>query len=355
MARLGVTYDPGWPAGGASSVELGPPEVPLLDRPANKADLRDAPGVADAPPGPVVRFESVTHHYGQHRALDQLTLNVRGGETVALLGPNGAGKSTTISLLLGLLRAQAGTVEVLGTSPQAAIAAGRVGAMLQTGTGAGLPPGARVDQALRLVRRLYRNPAPFELTVERAGIAHLLRRPTHRLSGGQAQSVRFALAIAGDPELVFLDEPTAAMDIVGQRAFWAMMRTFAHEGRTTVFATHHLHEADQVADRVVVVNHGQVVADGPGATLKASVAARKVRFRCRRPDRDLLDSLEGVTDIDVRGETVTVDTFDADATVRAICSGEVPFEDLEVSGAGLEDAFVALTQARPGGPGRSAL
>lgn len=300
----------------------------------------------------MVRFESVTHHYGRHRALDQLSLTVRRGETVALLGPNGAGKSTTISLLLGLLKAQAGIVEVLGTSPQAAVAAGRVGAMLQTGTGAGLPPGVRVEQALRLVRRLYRNPAPLDLTVERAGIAHLLGRPTHRLSGGQAQSVRFALAIAGDPELVFLDEPTAAMDIVGQRAFWAMIRTFAQEGRTTVFATHHLQEADQIADRVVVVNHGQVVADGPGATLKATFAPRQVRFQCRWPDRSLLDRLEGVTDIDVRGECVTVDTFDPDATVRALCAEKVQFEALEVSGAGLEEAFIALTQPRPARPPR---
>jgi ABC-2 type transport system ATP-binding protein len=326
--------------------------------PADKTRICDAAGFA-APSGLAVRFESVTHSYhargrakgGPPRALDHLSLSVRSGETVALVGPNGAGKSTTISLLLGLLKVQSGTVEVLGTSPHSAVAAGRVGAMLQTGSGAGLPPGVRVDQALRLVRRLYPNPAPLEVTVERAGIAHLLNRPTHRLSGGQAQSVRFALAIAGDPELVFLDEPTAAMDIVGQRAFWAIIRTFAREGRTTVFATHHLHEADQTADRVVVINHGQVVADGPGATLKANVAARKIRFRSRRPDRELLDGLEGVTDIDVRGESVTVDTFDADATVRALCAEKIPFEDLEVSGAGLEEAFVALTQARPPRPG----
>ena len=316
----------------------------MLDRtsPLDRATHPDA--------GLAVRFESVSHHYGRLRALDHLSLKVCRGETVALLGPNGAGKSTTISLLLGLLKAQAGTVEVLGISPQAAVAAGRVGAMLQTGTGAGLPPGVRVEQALRLVRRLYRHPAPFDLTVERAGIAHLLGRPTHRLSGGQAQSVRFALAIAGDPELVFLDEPTAAMDIVGQRAFWAMIRTFAAEGRTTVFATHHLQEADQIADRVVVVNHGQVVANGPGATLKAAVAARKIRFRCCQPDRSALDRLEGVTDIDVRGEAVVVDTFDADATVRALCDQGIPFEDLEVATADLEEAFVALTQARPAEP-----
>ena len=146
---------------------------------------------------------------------------------------------------------------------------------------------------MRLVRRLYRRPAPFDLIVERSGIGHLLTRQTHRLSGGQAQSVRFAIAIAGDPELVFLDEPTAAMDVGGRRSFWQMIREFRDEGRTIVFATHHLEEADQIADRVIVVNHGRVVADGPGATLKASVTGRRLRFVCSRPDEMLLDQLAG--------------------------------------------------------------
>ena len=158
-----------------------------------------------------------------------------------------------------------------------------MGAMLQTGSGSGLPPGVRVGAALQLVRRLYRRPAPFDAHrgAGRASAASSDRQ-THRLSGGQAQRVRFAVAIAGDPELVFLDEPTAAMDVEGRRSFWRMMRQFGQEGRTIVFATHHLQEADQIADRVVVINHGRVVANGPGATLKAAVAARQVRFVCDR-------------------------------------------------------------------------
>lgn len=292
---------------------------------------------------PALRFEDVTHRYGAHIALDGLGLDVARGETLALLGPNGAGKSTTISLLLGLLRPHAGTVEVLGTSPRRAVAQGRVGAMLQTGSGSGLPPGVRVDATLRLVRRLYRRPAPFDATVERAGIGPLLDRQTQRLSGGQAQRVRFALAIAGDPELVFLDEPTAAMDVEGRRSFWRMIREFGCEGRTIVFATHHLQEADQIADRVVVVNRGRVVANGPGATLKAAVVARRVRFVCDQPDEKLLDELEGVTDVEVRGRGVMLDSLDADATVRALVSHRIAFSDLEVTGAGLEEAFLALT------------
>jgi len=292
---------------------------------------------------PALRFDGVVRRYGDHVALDHLDLAVAQGETVALLGPNGAGKSTTISLLLGLLRPHAGSVEVLGTSPRQAVAQGRVGAMLQTGSGSGLPSGVRVGSALQLVRRLYRRPAPFDLTVERAGIGALLGRPTHRLSGGQAQQVRFAVAIAGDPELVFLDEPTAAMDVESRRSFWRMMRQFGEEGRTILFATHHLQEADQVADRVVVVNRGRVVANGPGATLKAAVATRQVCFVSRRPDEHLLDRLEGVTDVTVRGTGVTLDSLDADATIRALVRSNVEFSGLEVTGAGLEEAFVALT------------
>ena len=298
----------------------------------------------------VLSFRGVRHRYGTRVTLDQLDVSVARGETVALLGPNGAGKSTAISLLLGLLRPHAGKVMVLGTSPRRAVSQGRVGAMLQTGSGSGLPPGVRVDSVLRLVRRLYRHPAPFDATVERAGISTLLDRQTHRLSGGQAQRVRFAIAIAGDPELVFLDEPTAAMDVSGRRAFWQMIRRYGEEGRTIVFATHHLEEADQNADRVVVINHGRVVADGPGATLKAAVVARRVRFVCSDPDRKLLDSLEGVTDVEVHGTGVVIDSFDADATVQALVHHRIGFKDLEVTGAALEDAFMALTS--PGVPAR---
>lgn len=294
--------------------------------------------------GPALRFANVTQRYGTHLALDDLAFEVARGETLAFLGPNGAGKSTTISLLLGLLRPDSGTVEVLGTSPRRAVAQGRVGAMLQTGSGSGLPPGVRVEEVLRLVQRLYRRPAPFDLTVERAGIEQLLGRQTHRLSGGEAQRVRFAIAIAGDPDLVFLDEPTAAMDVDGRRSFWRMIRQFGQEGRTIVFATHHLQEADEIADRVVVINHGRVVANGPGAALKAAVSARRVRFVCERPDHSVLDVLEGVTDVEVRGTGVMLDSLDADATVRALVRHRIAFSDLEVTGACLEEAFLALTR-----------
>jgi ABC-2 type transport system ATP-binding protein len=313
--------------GGAAPLDLRVTRVP----PAATAD------------GPALRYEDVSVRYGQHVALDRLDLEVQRGETLALLGPNGAGKSTAIAVLLGLLRPQSGEVQVAGTTPRRAVAQGLVGAMLQSGSGSGLPPGVRVDEALRLVKRLYRRPAPFDLTVERADIGPLLRRRTDHLSGGEVQRVRFALAIAGDPEVVFLDEPTSAMDVESRRSFWQMMRELGRLGRTTVFATHHLAEADEIADRVVVLNHGQVVADGPGATLKAAVASRRLRFVVDCPDRPALDRLEGVTDVDVRGTTVAIDSLDADATLRALVHEGVAFRDLEVTGAGLEQAFMALT------------
>ncbi len=295
----------------------------------------------------MIRFEGVTHCYGDHKALDDLDLEVDRGETLALLGPNGAGKSTTISILLGLVTPRLGSVEVLGASPRQAVAQGRVGAMLQTGSSSGLPPGVRVEKALQLVRRLYRQPAPFDLIVERAGIGDLLQRRTQHLSGGQAQRVRFAIAIAGDPELIFFDEPTAAMDVDSRRSFWRMIRQFGREGRTTVFATHHLQEADEIADRVIVVNHGRVVANGPGTTIKAAVCTRRLRFVVENPDERVLDALEGVTDVEVRGKGVVLDSLDADATVKALVKSQVAFRDLELTSAGLEEAFIALTERRP--------
>jgi len=306
------------------------------------AALPGAPALGQ--PRPVaLTFQGVTHRYGSRIALDGLDLEVGQGEVLALLGPNGAGKSTTISALLGLVRPQVGRVEVLGTDPRQAVADGRVGAMLQSGSGIGLPPGVRVEDALDLVRRLYRRPARRAQIIERADIGALLRRRTDRLSGGQAQRVRFAIAIAGDPEIVFLDEPTSAMDVESRQGFWRMMRDFGDEGRTVLFATHHLTEADDIADRVVVLNHGKVVADGPGATIKAAVTTKRLRFVTDRPNRAELSELDGVTEIDICGTGVSIDSLDADATIRDLVGRGVPFSDLEITGAGLEQAFVALT------------
>jgi ABC-2 type transport system ATP-binding protein len=290
-----------------------------------------------------VCFSGVVHRYRSLVALDRLDLEVARGETLALLGPNGAGKSTAISILLGLQRPQEGKVSVLGTDPRSAMASGKVGAMLQVGGGSGLPHGVKVGDLLAMTSRLYRHPPPVAHTLERAGLADLADRQTQRLSGGQAQRVRFALAIVGDPELVFLDEPTIAMDVEGRRRFWAMMRRFSQEGRTVVFATHHLDEVDAVADRIVVMRRGTVVANGGASTIKAAVPTRRVRFASPGADRARLRELDGVDAACVRGSEVVLDSLDADATVRALVASGVAFSELEVTGADLEQAFVALT------------
>ncbi|HEV2361933.1 MAG TPA: ABC transporter ATP-binding protein [Acidimicrobiales bacterium] len=292
---------------------------------------------------PALRFSGVVHKYRSLVALDHLDLEVARGETIALLGPNGAGKSTAISLLLGLQHVQEGEVSVLGTSPRAAMASGKVGAILQVGGGSGLPHGVKVGSLVAMASRLYKRPAPVEKTLARAGLTELADRQTQRLSGGQAQRVRFALAIAGDPELVFLDEPTVAMDVDGRRTFWRMMRLFAAEGRTVVFATHHLDEADAVADRIVVMRKGTVVANGCAATIKAAVPVRRLRFVADLVDQRQLRDLDGVDDVTVRGSEVILDSLDADATVRALVAAGVRFSDIEIRGADLEQAFVLLT------------
>lgn len=305
----------------------------------------------DVPRQPPValRFADVVRRHGSHVVLDHLTFDVETGQTLALLGPNGAGKTTAISLFLGLLRPNGGSVSVLGSTPRTAMARGRVAAMLQQDTGNGLPPGVRVEHALRMVAALYPRSLPLDELTEAAGIAALLPRFTHRLSGGQAQQVRFAMAIAGDPELLFLDEPTSAMDVHARQVFWRIVRQYGRRDHTVVFATHHLDEADN-ADRVLVIHRGRVVADGPGATLKAAAATRQLRFVTATPDPVALDQLEAVTDVTVAGTSVVIDSFDADATVRDLVRRRLDFHHLEVRAARLEEAFLALTRppAEPG-------
>jgi ABC-2 type transport system ATP-binding protein len=256
---------------------------------------------------------------------------------VALLGPNGAGKSTTVSAVLGLLRPAAGVVRVLGRAPADAVRAGCVGAMLQHG---GLPGEARVGEVVHLVRRSYADPWPLDDLVATTGIGGLLGRDVDALSGGQRQRVLLALALAGQPPLLLLDEPTSAMDVEGRRAFWTTMRDLAARGTTVVFATHHLEEADAVADRVVVMAGGRVVADGPSAGLRSAVAGRTVRFSA--PDSATFDRVPGVTGTTRLGGTAVLTTEDVEATLRALLADGVPLADLEVRGASLEDAVLSL-------------
>ncbi|WP_031172992.1 ABC transporter ATP-binding protein [Streptosporangium roseum] len=289
-----------------------------------------------------IAFTDVSKSYGNVLAVDGLDLAVEAGRTVALLGPNGAGKSTSINMLLGLLRPTRGRIEVLGTSPDEAVARGEVGAMLQSGE---LIPELTVRELVDFVRRLYPRPLGLDEILRMADLTDLVKRRAGRLSGGQAQRVRFALAIAGAPKLLVLDEPTAAMDVEARLRFWAGMRAYAAGGRTVLFATHYLEEADENSDRVIVVARGRVVADGTAAQIKAGAGGQTVRFTLDGQAAAGLDALPGVTAVEVEADTATLRTADPDATVAALYRGtSLRVRDLRITGAALEDAFLALTQ-----------
>jgi ABC-2 type transport system ATP-binding protein len=287
---------------------------------------------------PVLDLDGLTVRYGDALAVDTLSLTIPAGQTVALLGANGAGKSTTLNAVLGLIPATSGSVRVLGRRPLQAVRAGGVGAMLQHG---GLPSEARVGEVIDLARRSYPTSWPLDGLVATAGIGDLLGRPVEALSGGQRQRVLLAVALAGRPPLLLLDEPTAAMDVEGRRAFWTTMRDLAGRGHTVVFATHHLAEADAVADRVVVVDGGRVVADGTAAEIKRSAGGRTISFTGVPHPRD--EQLPGVTAVAVRGGTVVLTTAEPEATLRGLLADGRLLPDLEVRGASLEDAVLSLT------------
>ncbi|MDQ1026336.1 ABC-2 type transport system ATP-binding protein [Streptomyces umbrinus] len=293
--------------------------------------------------GSVVGFDQVTKTYGSVRAVDGLTLALHPGETVALLGPNGAGKSTTLDLLLGLKHPDSGSVRVFGGSPRDAIVAGRVGAMLQSG---GLMDEVTVGELVRLACDLHPKPFPVQDVLARASLTQMADRKVNKLSGGQQQRVRFALATAGDSDLIVLDEPTTGMDVSARQAFWATMREQADQGRTVLFATHYLEEADTIADRVLVLHRGRLLADGTAAEIKAKAGARRIAFDLEGPVDDLaLRDLPFLTSLDVSGHTVRIQSSDADATVHALYGLGVYPRNLEVAGLGLEQAFVAITAA----------
>ncbi|MEU4616950.1 ABC transporter ATP-binding protein [Streptomyces umbrinus] len=293
--------------------------------------------------GSVVGFDQVTKTYGSVRAVDGLTLALHPGETVALLGPNGAGKSTTLDLLLGLKHPDSGSVRVFGGSPRDAIVGGRVGAMLQSG---GLMDEVTVGELVRLACDLHPKPFPVSDVLARASLTQMADRKVNKLSGGQQQRVRFALATAGDSDLIVLDEPTTGMDVSARQAFWATMREQADQGRTVLFATHYLEEADAIADRVLVLHRGRLLADGTAAEIKAKAGARRIAFDLEGPiDEPALRDLPFLTSLDVSGHTVRIQSSDADATVHALYGLGVYPRNLEVAGLGLDQAFVAITAA----------
>ncbi len=278
--------------------------------------------------------------YGEVQAVRGIDVAIAVGETVALLGPNGAGKSTTIDMILGLAEPDSGTVSVFGSPPAAAIDSGSVGAMLQTGA---LIRDLSVRELVAMVASLYPSPLDVDEALELTGLGEIAAQRTQKLSGGQTQRARFAVALVSDAKLLVLDEPTVAMDVEGRHSFWTTMRELAARGKTILFATHYLEEADAYADRAVLMAHGRVVADGPPTEIKAMVGTRTIRATLPGADLDALAGLPGVSGAEGRGEAVVLSCADSDAAIRALLAACPDARDIEIAAAGLEEAFLQLT------------
>jgi ABC-2 type transport system ATP-binding protein len=273
-------------------------------------------------------------------AVRGIDVSIAIGETVALLGPNGAGKSTTIDMVLGLIAPDTGMVSLLGAPPRKTVAAGRVGAMLQAGA---VIRDVKVRELVAMMAALHPHPLGVNEALELAGLTDIADRRTHKLSGGQAQRVRFAVALVPDPAVLILDEPTVGMDVEVRRASWLSVRAFAARGKTVIFATHYLEEADAYADRAILMSHGRVVADGPTSEIRARVGTRTIRATLPGLDAAELASLPGVNAADRRGEAIVLICSDSDAAIRALLDTHPDVRGIEITSAGLEDAFIELT------------
>jgi ABC-2 type transport system ATP-binding protein len=292
-----------------------------------------------SPRVPAIRLWDLTKSFGDVHAVRGIDLRIEQGEIVAFLGPNGAGKTTTIDLLLGLSQPTAGSVEVLGHTPRQAIARGLVSAVMQTG---GLHKDLTVRETVEYTASLFADTQPVDAVLAHAGITPLADRRVGKCSGGEQQRLRFAMALLSDPALLLLDEPTTGMDVEGRRAFWAAIRRDAEQGRTVLFATHYLEEADQYADRIVLMRKGRIVADGTGSQIKALAAGRTVRATLDDPDHRALARLDGVDSVEVRGDTVLLHARDTDAVARYLLT-QTGARDLEITARGIEEAFLTLT------------
>jgi ABC-2 type transport system ATP-binding protein len=291
---------------------------------------------------PVARLESVTRRFGRQLAVDRLDLSIPRGGVYALLGPNGAGKTTTISMLLGLLQPDSGRITVLGRKAGEMDARRAIGAMLQVG---GVPATLRVREHLELFSGYYARPLPIARTIALAGLQGLEDRRFDRLSGGEKQRVLFALALCGDPELLFLDEPTVGLDVESRRRLWQVIRDLAATGRTVVLTTHYLEEADALADRIGVLHRGRLVAEGSPQEIKARVGGRVVRCITALPQQALA-ALPGVTGVRQNGTRIEIATTGAEELLRRLLALDPRLSGLEVADIGLDDAFLSLTEDR---------
>jgi len=291
-------------------------------------------------PTPVaIDARGVVKSFGSVHAVRGVDLTVRPGEIVAFLGPNGAGKTTTIDMILGLTNPDAGSIQVFGHTPRGAVARGLVSAVLQTG---GLLKDITVRETVALTASLFAEKRPVDEALDRAGIQGLANRRVGLCSGGEQQRLRFAMALVSDPALLILDEPTTGMDVEARRSFWSAIRADAARGRTVMFATHYLDEADEYADRIVLMSRGRIVADGSTAEIKNLVSGRVVQMTLPDADLTALASIPGVDSVEAAGERVTIHTRDSDELARHLLTA-TPARDLEITAQNLESVFLALT------------
>src|SRR3982075_583435 len=285
-------------------------------------------------------LEAVYKNYGEVRALRDVNFAVRSGEVVALLGPNGAGKTTAVKLLLGLMQPNSGKVRVLGGDPTNPENRMRTGTMLQIGR---VPETLRVREHIDLFSSYYPKPLPVKEVLAAAGLEKLVDRKFGDLSGGQRQRVLFALAICGDPDLLFLDEPTVGLDVESRRMLWDEIRRMVERGKTVLLTTHYLEEADALADRVAVINRGQIIAEGTPAEIKAKTSGKRIRC-ITRLGLTSLRQIPGVVEVREDREAVEIHSGEAESLVRELLARDPSLSGLEISSAGLEEAFLALTK-----------
>ena len=288
----------------------------------------------------VASLEGVNKNYGSVKALRSVDFRVRAGELVALLGPNGAGKTTAVKLLLGLLQPNSGRVRVFGGDPTNPENRMRTGAMLQVGR---VPETLRVREHIDLFSAYYQKPMALAEVIAAAGLEKLQDRKFGDLSGGQKQRVLFALSICGDPDMLFLDEPTVGLDVESRRMLWDEIRRMVGRGKTVLLTTHYLQEADALADRVAVINQGEIVAQGTPAEIKAKTAGKRIRC-ITGVSMNILRQIPGVSDVKEDREAVELHVIEAESVLRELLSMDAGLSALEVTSAGLEEAFLALTQ-----------
>jgi ABC-2 type transport system ATP-binding protein len=294
-----------------------------------------------------VDLTGVHKNFGSVQAVRGVDLDISSGEIVAILGPNGAGKTTSIDMILGLSQPSSGSVSVFGMHPRQAINRGLVSAVMQTG---GLLKDFTVAETVEYTASLFSHTEETAEVLKRAGIAGIADRRVGKCSGGEQQRLRFAMALLPDPELLVLDEPTTGMDVEGRRSFWSSIRTDAEAGRTVLFATHYLEEADAYADRIVLMRQGEIVADGTSAEIKAMSAGRTVRATLAGASEAELAAIPGADSVELRGDTVLIHATDSDAVARYLLTS-TSARDLEIIARGIEDAFLALTgDATPTSP-----